>query len=75
MKKKIIVVLILILILTIIASFLGVAIQKGVQTREESKLTEQELEDRKNENAIINKLTTMSEVQRMQTFWRIYKIY
>lgn len=69
MKKKIIVVLILILILTIIASFLGVAIQKGIKKREESNLTEQEREDRTYENSIINKLTSMSEVQRIQTYF------
>lgn len=69
MKKKIIVVLILILILTIIASFLGIIIQESKQKREDSLLTEQEKEDRNYENSIINKLTSMSEVQRIQTYF------
>lgn len=68
MKKEIIIIVVSILILTIIASFIGIGIRKEKQKRENASLTEEQLKDREEENTILNKIESMSEVDRIKVY-------
>lgn len=69
MKKNIIIILIIIFILTVIAGLLSAAIYDNKQKKADNLLTEQERKDKDYENSIINKLTSMSEIDRIETYF------
>lgn len=68
MKKEIIIIVISILILTVIASFVAVGIRKEKQKKEMSKLTEEQIQEKEEENTIIGKIKDMSEIGRIQVY-------
>lgn len=68
MKKHLVEILIAILILVIVASFIGILINKNIEKSKTANLSEQELEYKEYEDMIINKLQNMTEIERIQLY-------